>query len=566
MKNPSVFRQDPPVLGNQLNEDNYLKDNLERVLPKEFHTEIFGDLTRFGERVIKELPEYVEDALQNVPVHIPYDPWGNRIDEIKTAHGWRTLDKVSAEEGIVAIGYERRFKAYSRYYQMAKLYLFNPSSATYSCPLAMTDGAARLIEVHGDDSLKQGAYRHLTSRDPNVFWTSGQWMTEKTGGSDVSNTETIAVNEKGSYRLYGSKWFTSATTSQMAMTLARIADENGKTLPGSRGLSLFYLETHKADGSLNQIEIHRLKDKLGTRALPTAELTLNGTPAKLVGEPGNGVKNISTLFNITRIYNAVCSVSFMRRGIALARSYGTKRKAFGSFLRDLPLYVETLASLQSDFEACFQLTFYTSLLLGKTECGEGSPEDDAVLRLLTPLAKLYTAKQSIKCSSEVLECFGGAGYVEDTGLPFLLKESQVLAIWEGTTNVLSLDALRAIQKNDAFRPFISNIKTRLSTVKHTALKNSVEKVKETTIHIIKSMETLATQDSAILQGSTRDLAWIMAQTFAASLMLEHADWCLNHSHKSTAPASAIRWIETNLTLPKAKDHSWLKHSQEIAFS
>src|SRR5690606_4112745 len=231
-----------------------------------------------------------------IPVHIPYDPWGKRIDEIKVSDSWNQLHEIAAEEGIVAAGYERTQGEFSRLYQFAKLYLYHPSSAIYSCPLAMTDGAARLLELYGTEDMKERAYKFLTSRDPQTFWTSGQWMTERTGGSDVSGTSTIAKKEGDQYKLYGVKWFTSATTSQMAMTLARIE--------GDEKLSLFYLELRDKSGELQNIQINRLKDKLGTKALPTAELTLSGTPATLVGEAGKGIKTISTLFNITRLYNA----------------------------------------------------------------------------------------------------------------------------------------------------------------------------------------------------------------------------------------------------------------------
>ena len=189
------------------------------------------------------------------------------------------------------------------------------------------------------------------------------------------------------------------------------------------------------DGRLRQIRIDRLKDKLGTRALPTAELALEGTPAYLIGGEGGGVKKIATVLNITRLYNACCAVGFMRRGLALARDYATRRHAFGRPLCNQPLHVETLAKLEVDFEASFHLAFFAAQLLGKQEMGTATTQEREILRLLTPLAKLFTAKKAVAVVSEVLECFGGAGYVEDTGLPMLLRDSQVLTIWEGTTNV-----------------------------------------------------------------------------------------------------------------------------------
>jgi putative acyl-CoA dehydrogenase len=540
------FFQDPPRLANQYTDDRLLRDYLRRRLPLDMLEEIEPDLRRFGERVVGDVAEFGADAEAHPPRLIQFDPWGRRIDRIEVAEGWRALDRISAEEGLVAIGYERRFGPLSRIYQFAKLYLFNPSSAIYSCPLAMTDGAARLIEVHGDEDLWAGAYGHLTTRDPDTFWTSGQWMTERTGGSDVGRTETVARLEDGQYRLYGTKWFTSATTAQMTFTLARI-EEGGKTVPGSRGLSLFYVETHDEQGGLNAIEIHRLKDKLGTRALPTAELSLRGTPARLVGEPGRGVANITSLVNVTRVWNTICAVSAMRRGLALARDYARRREAFGKLLAEQPLHVETLAALEVELQAAFHLGFHVVELMGKEECGAASPDESLVLRLLTPIAKLYTAKQCVAAISEVLEAFGGAGYIEDTGLPRMLRDAQVLSIWEGTTNVLSLDALRAIEKENALGPTLGAIERRLLTIQHPALNGLTDEVHAALARLRSFVAKTAAEGVDSLQAAARGFAYGLARTFMASLLLEHAAWELETSADRRGLAVARRWCSRRLT-------------------
>jgi putative acyl-CoA dehydrogenase len=227
-------------------------------------------LSSLGERVVGDVLDLANAAEAQRPRLVQYDPWGERIDRIVMAPAWNALHAVAAEEGIVATAYERREGRWSRVHQFARLYLFHPSSALYTCPLAMSDGAARVLELHGPSSLASEVLPRLVSRDPARAWTSGQWMTERTGGSDVSGTRTEARLVDGSFHLYGRKWFTSAVTSEMALALARTAD--------ATGLSLFYLETRAADGRPNRLRIDRLKDKLGTRAMPTAELTLEGTP------------------------------------------------------------------------------------------------------------------------------------------------------------------------------------------------------------------------------------------------------------------------------------------------
>ncbi len=431
------FYQDGPELKNTYSSDPLLKQWVEKKFGHQA-SKAHGILDRCGEKAATTWLELSSLAESQEPQLISFSPWGKRIDEINCSPGWKELESEAAREGIVATAYERSFGSLSRPLQMALLYLFHPSSAFVSCPLAMTDGAARCLELLGNDETKLKAFRNLTSRDPERFWTSGQWMTERTGGSDVSLTSTIAKKDRDSYRLYGTKWFTSATTSQMALLLAKI--EN------TESLSLFYVELRDEKNILQNIEVHRLKDKLGTRALPTAELSLNGTRAHLVGEIGQGVKNIATMLNVTRVYNSICATSHMRRGLDLLQNYSTKRIAFGKKLIDQPLHLKTLNDLEKIWARDFHFSMHISELLGKEETSNLNPEEKAELRLMTPVLKLLTAKDCLKVTSEVCEGFGGAGYIEDTGIPKLLRDAQVFSIWEGTTNVLSLDFLRALKK------------------------------------------------------------------------------------------------------------------------
>ena len=526
------FFQEAPKFGHPFQDDKSLQSLLRRLLPEKYYSEVEQDLLRFGSRVVNEMEPLSAEAERVIPVHIPYDPWGKRIDEIKVSDSWNQLHEIAAEEGIVAAGYERTQGEFSRLYQFAKLYLYHPSSAIYSCPLAMTDGAARLLELYGTEDMKERAYKFLTSRDPQTFWTSGQWMTERTGGSDVSGTSTIAKKEGDQYKLYGVKWFTSATTSQMAMTLARIE--------GDEKLSLFYLELRDKSGELQNIQINRLKDKLGTKALPTAELTLSGTPATLVGEAGKGIKTISTLFNITRLYNACCAVGYMRRGLALSIDYSKKRVAFGRPIIEHGLHVQTLSELQILFEASLQMTFHSAVLLGKVELNKATEVEAGVLRLLIPLVKLYTAKLGVQISSEVIESFGGAGYIEDTGLPQILRNAHVLSIWEGTTNVLSLDALRAINKENAGLSFAVDVKERMSKINDPDLVESRVEVLNSLKKAISHLQNA--NDVENLNSEARYLALNLSRIYCASLLLEHAEW----EKTSRAKLVANRYVKMGI--------------------
>jgi len=472
-----------------------------------------------------------------------WDAWGNRIDRIEVSPLWRRAERIAAEQGLVAAAYERKHGQFSRVHQFALVYLFTPSADLYSCPLAMTDGAAGALLTSENSKIIERALPHLTARDPAEFWTSGQWMTEASGGSDVGLTETLAREEHGQWRLYGRKWFTSAISSQMALTLARPAGNP----PGGKGLALFYLETRTARGRPNRIIVNRLKDKLGTRKVPTAELTLDGTAAELVCGTADGVKNIAPMLNVTRTWNSVTAVALMRRGLALARDYARKRVAFGAPLAEKPLHLDTLAGLQSEFEAAFHLTFLVVELLGRAEAGRASAEQEALLRLLTPVAKLTTGKQVVAVMSEVIESFGGAGYVEDTGLPLLLRDAQVLPIWEGTTNVLSLDVVRVAGSNDAWAALKRETGFILQGLREPALVRNSARV-EQTLEQAESWLRQAEAGDLLLEAGARRFALTLGRTMSLALLARHAQWSLDEEQDARALAAARRFATHGINL------------------
>lgn len=516
----SDFFQKGPNLNNEFEDDFVLKAFLKARFSEEDYKKIESDLTTFGALVSGPMIKLAEQAERELPVHVPFDPWGKRIDEIRTSSAWKELHAISAREGLVAIGYEREFGSLSRLYQFAKLYLFNPSSAIYSCPLAMADGAARVLENLGSDSPQfTEAFQHLCSRDPLNFWTSGQWMTEKTGGSDVGGTSTVATRFEDHYKLSGIKWFSSATTSEMALGLARIEGDE----EGSRGLTLFYIPMRKKNGELNGIEVLRLKDKLGTKALPTAELKLQGAEAWKLSPQGQGVKYVSAMLNITRLYNAICSVSQMRRILSLSLSYSKNRQSFGQMLKEHPLHVQTLSSQFAQWAQATAFVLHLSHLLGKEELKETSPEESQLLRLLTPVAKLWTAKKAMAITSEGIESFGGAGYIEDTGLPVHLRNTQVLSIWEGTTNVLSLDVLRVIKKETRiFESFFADCEQRIQKQK-TKMPEAYSWMKKEMDSLSHWIEAMRAEPETVWQASARELAFRLAEIYSRSLIIELCD-------------------------------------------
>ena len=548
------FFQAPPSLGNQYTADRVLKSYLARTLPPAMLKSIEPDLSLAGELAGGELyQESLEQRLRE-PELTQWDAWGKRVDRIQVTPLWERMARIAATQGLIAIAYERRNAEHSRVHQMALNYLYDPSSGVYSCPLAMTDGAARTLSVSKNPALVERAVTRLASRDPAVAWTSGQWMTERTGGSDVGISETVArraVDVPGdamggqvplgeAYRLFGTKWFTSATTSQMALTLAR---PEGNP-PGGHGLALFYVELRDAAGAMNGISVNRLKDKLGTRMVPTAELTLDGALAVPVAGTTDGVRNITPMLTVTRTWNSIGAISGMRRGLALARDYASKRVAFGAKLADKALHVDTLAGLEAEFEGAFLLTFRVVELLGRDEAGVATEEDGQLARLLTPIVKLTTGKQVVAVLSEVLEAFGGAGYVEDTGLPRLLRDAQVLPIWEGTTNVLSLDVLRALGRGGSLDVLEREVHRRVGHGKGEAGAAAIRAIE----HAKAWLERARSAGPQVLEAGARRFALTLGRAVELALLVDQGAWAEGALRDGRTSAAARRFARNGVDL------------------
>ncbi len=539
------FNQPAPSLGNQYDDDRVLRTYLRRLLPADVLAEIEPALREMGDLAGNKLYHMQLADRLNEPVLTNWDAWGNRIDHIEVTPLWKEAERLAAEFGVVAAAYEGNYGRYDRIHQFALTYLFHPSTDVYTCPLAMTDGAARTLLRSGNQELIERAVPHLTSRDPAHFWTSGQWMTEATGGSDVGTSETTAVlDDEETWRLHGRKWFTSAATGQMTLTLAR---PEGNP-PGGKGLALFYLETRDETGQLLNMEILRLKDKLGTRKVPTAEIMLHGAAAYPVLGLKNGVRNIVPMLHLTRTWNAVSAAAYMRRGLALARDYARKRQAFGSLLLAKPLHIDTLARLQAEFEAAFHLTFLGVELIGKDEAGEISDDEAALLRMLTSINKLVTGRQGVAVTSEILEAHGGAGYVEDTGLPLLLRDAQVLPIWEGTTNVLALDTLRALRDGDPLAVLTGKVQQIAQAVSDERLATAVKKSENALDHARVWLGQAMQQGQPALEAGARRFAMTLGRALQLALLVEQAQWSLDIEGDGRGRAAACLFAQTPIDL------------------
>lgn len=534
---PDVVQQ-PPELDNQYDSDRVLRSYVRRVLPEDVHAAVEPELRAMGQLAGNELYDLQQEDLHNEPTLTRWGPWGDRIDQIELTTVWARAEEIAAERGVVATAYEQAHGPHSRVHQMALAYLFIPSTDMYGCPLAMTDGAAQTLLNSGNDALVKEAVPHLTARDPASFWTSGQWMTEVSGGSDVSRTRTTAQRDsEGNWRLYGRKWFTSAITADMALALARPAGNP----EGSEGLALFYVPVREGGALADGIYVSRLKEKLGTRKLPTAELRLDGALARPVTEElRNGTRHIAPMLRVTRTWNAVTAATYVRRGLALARDYARKREAFGDAIINHRLHQETLADLQARQEGMLHLSFRLAELLGHRESNGMDEPTRALLRLLTPIAKLTTAKQAVSGTSEVIEAFGGAGYVEDTGVPPLLRDAQVLPIWEGTTNVLALDVLRALKETEGLTLLRNELERCLSPLETPALHEAGQSAVQAFRDAANWLRAAQNEGSKEVQAGARGFALTIGHALELAYTARHAQWALEAEQDARSAAAAER--------------------------
>ncbi|KZC40387.1 MULTISPECIES: acyl-CoA dehydrogenase family protein [Rhodanobacter] len=520
-----AFLQDPPQLPHPYRSDRVLLALLDRALPADRRAALDADLAALG--------DYAQMAWRRActttprkPVLTPWDAWGRRIDRIELTPAWQDGAAMTTRHAVLAAGHAD--SEHARLEEFARVYLYHLASEFYTCPLAMTDGAATAIKASGNRELIERALPRFLSRDTATFWLSGQWMTENVGGSDVGHTETVARQDaSGQWRLYGRKWFSSAVVGEAALALAR-PEGSGQ---GGAALALFYVETMDGERRKPELVIDRLKDKLGTQELPTAEIHLDGLPAWPLGELAHGVRQVTPVLNITRTWNAVCAVASMARAIGLARDFAERRRAFGRPLIEQPLHAQTLADMQAEFEGAFALAFEVTHLLGRVEQGAAAPHEAALLRLLTPLAKLWTGKLAVQICSEAIECFGGAGYIEDTGLPQLLRDAQVYPIWEGTTNVLSLDSLRALVGDglDALRTACAGWLDGNDDM------HAANAIRQTLDAAARWLDQHATARDT-LEAGARGLAFTLARCAGAALLARQARWSSRHGDRRPAAA------------------------------
>ncbi len=441
----TVTNQPPPLTPYDASDDAALLEGLRR----EGAGWAEPDLRRLGALAGgEEAQEWAEQANRYEPELRTHDRYGNRIDEVEFHPSWHHLMRTAVAEGLAGAPWaDDRPGAHVA--RIAGALVWGHTDAGHGCPTSMTYAAVPALRAQPD--LAAVYEPLLTSRvyEPGLRppagkrgLLAGMGMTEKQGGSDVRTNTTTATPtaEPGVYTLRGHKWFTSAPMCDVFLVLAQA--------PG--GLSCFLVPRVLPDGSRNTFRIQRLKDKLGNRSNASSEPEFDNTVAWLVGPEGRGVKTIIEMVNCTRLDCVMMSAALMRRTLVEAGHHVRHRVAFGAPLIDQPLMRNVLADLALESEAATTLTLRLAGAADRAVRADGDRESEAAFRrIATAVGKFWVTKRGPAFTAEALECLGGNGYVEDSGMPRHYREAPLLSIWEGSGNVNALDVLRALSREPA---------------------------------------------------------------------------------------------------------------------
>ncbi|MEV0209154.1 DNA alkylation response protein [Streptomyces sp. NPDC050788] len=462
------------------------------------------DIRRLGLRAgSTEAQEWAELANVHEPVLRTHDRYGNRIDEVDFHPSWHHLMRAAVAEGLAGAPWadERPGAHVAR---TAGGLVWGHTDAGHGCPTSMTYAAVPALRAQPD--LAKVYEPLLTSReyDPELRvptekpgLLAGMGMTEKQGGSDVRTNTTTAwpTAEPGMYQLRGHKWFTSAPMCDVFLVLAQAPE----------GLSCFLVPRILPDGSRNSFRIQRLKDKLGNRSNASSEPEFDGTLAWLVGPEGRGVKTIIEMVNCTRLDCVMMSATLMRKTLVEAGHHVRHRSAFGARLIDQPLMRNVLADLALESEAATTLTLRLAGAADRAVRGDAG--ESAFRRIATAVGKYWVTKRGPAFTAEALECLGGNGYVEESGMPRHYREAPLLSIWEGSGNVNALDVLRALRREPATAQ---------------ALFDELALAKGADARLDAAVLRLEGQLAAGSESGARRLVEQMALTLQASLLVRHA--------------------------------------------
>lgn len=438
---------------NLFDADPSFRGLLELHLDAGLCSHLLPHFTQLGAMAGGDLDELALEADKNPPVLK-----GQRIEN---SQAYRKLEEVAfAKYGLAAmshrggvLGWPEPLPPAVKY---ALSYLYVQAEFGVCCPLSMTDSLTRTIRKYADPALVARYLPGLTSQDLDALTQGAMFITEQQAGSDVGSVTTLATREADHWLLTGEKWFCSNADAGLALVLARPAGAPA----GTAGLSLFLLPRTLPDGSPNRYRMVRLKEKLGTRDMPSGEIRLEGALAWLVGDPRQGFKQMTDMINMSRLSNGMRAAGMMRRALTEALFVARRRAAFGKPLIELPLMRRQLLKLMLPAEAARSVMFFTAKELEKADAGDESARRR--VRLLTPLIKFRACRDARRVTGDAMEVRGGVGYTEEWSDPRLVRDAHLGSIWEGTSNIVALDVLRAIRREQCLEALLPELDARIA--------------------------------------------------------------------------------------------------------
>lgn len=461
MSMPAAATAVPDSRGlNLFRADPYAAGLCALYLPADLHAHLLPHLDRLGALAGGRIDELAAVADKHPPTLSVRDRAGQDESRVHKHPAYVELERLAYSEfGLAALSHRGGVLGWPAPMPPAAKYalshLFVQGEFGLCCPVSMTDSLARTLRKFGDPALIERVLPQVTSQDFDTLRQGAMFMTEQGAGSDVSATTTRAeLHADGSWRLHGDKWFCSNPDAGFAMVLAR-----SEPVEGLKGVSLFLLPRDLPDGAHNHYRILRLKDKLGTRSMASGEIRLEGALAWLVGERGQGFKHMADMINNSRLSNGMRAAGLMRRAVTEAVYFAQQRRAFGKRLIDMPLMRRQLAKMSVWAEQARSVMFQTAQALAESE---RDAEAAALARVLTPLIKFRACRDARKVTGDGMEVRGGCGYIEEFVEARLVRDAHLGSIWEGTSNIVALDVLRAIQKTDA----LAALRRRIDTLLH----------------------------------------------------------------------------------------------------
>jgi acyl-CoA dehydrogenase len=505
--------------------DASLQDLLHLHVSPKLMAHITPHLQRLGGLAGDHLDSCARLADKHPPVLHHRDRFGRDIQSIEYHPAYRELEAAAfGQFGIHALSHAKGIMGWPDTYPAAAkhafTYLFNQAEFGLGCPINVTDGAAMLLSRFGSPELQAKYLPGLITTDMDRLTQGAQFMTEKEGGSDVGSLTTVATPEGDHFRLTGEKWFCSNADAPVVMLLARPEGAG----PGTRGIGLFLMPRTLDDGSPNRYRIVRLKDKLGTRSMASGEIRMDGAIAYAVGRLDRGFVQMAEMVNWSRLSNGVKSTALMRRALHDALAVARGRKAFGRTVIDLPLARRQLLKLMLPLEQALSLCFVTADALDRAEHPTHPSQDAAaLLRILTPVLKFRSTRDARKVCGDALEFRGGVGYIEEFAPARLLRDAHLGSIWEGTGNIVALDALsRAVGRHGAEAALAADLHARIgdTAILPKAFADRLRQTVDRAIGFARAVAEAAKSDSAAEADARRATSALYHASSAVTLAWE----------------------------------------------